>query len=113
MRKNTKGNTPTALPKFVDFPAQFTRQQVYGQEARDAIGVNRRITSALLTRSGRQLVEGFTPFDDKKCKLMDETLQRVTSYRDYAKACVELAEAARARLIVISKFLLGNEDGKA
>lgn len=86
-----KGSTGSEL----DFEAAMTKEDLHeGELNNEGVEQYRRITLALLTRSRIELVEGFKNNPD----LLIDTIDIVSSYIDYTKTLLSLAESAHARL---------------
>lgn len=104
--------TPTQKPakpkKRPSFKAVFTDEQVKSFEAdhNETWGVKRRLTMITLSRSSKQLMDGFAPMiaeDDGEA--FSSLLDQINDYRDHMKAGVELADAAMARLLWVGKYV--------
>lgn len=90
-----------AKPALINFAPALTWEQIENHEARTDIGVQRRLTLATLTKSGPELLAGFCAADDNGDTLI-AAVEQIGAHRDYLKACVELADAAYARLLIVA-----------
>ena len=86
------------------FTPALTWQQVEEHETRTDIGIHRRIMLATLTRSSQELLDGFA--DDETGDVLFSAVEQITAHRDYLTACIELADAAIARLFLTANALI-------
>ena len=86
------------------FSPALTWQQVEEHEARTDIGIHRRIMLATLTRSSQELIDGFS--EDENSDSLLSAVEQITAHRDYLTACIELADAACARLFLTANALI-------
>jgi hypothetical protein len=91
--RTSKGKDPLA------FGPVMTWEQIH--EAEREWAVTRHIALAALTRSGHQLAEGAWKDGDTFL----EILKQAMDYQGHAKAALEVAECAVARLITIGNVL--------
>lgn len=91
-----------SAPAPYAFTPALTWQQVEEHESRTDIGVNRRIMLATLTRSSQELIDGFSENSDA----LFSAVEQITAHRDYLTACIELADAAIARLFLTANALI-------
>jgi len=86
------------------FEAVFTQEQMneYEQKAQ-GFGVARRITTAVLTRSSKEMIEGFKDSPD----VLLESIEAIHVYMKHLEAAREMAECARARLLSVGKSTIG------
>jgi hypothetical protein len=115
LEHNTMANAKPARsrktkPPLIEFPAALTWEQVEDHEARNDIAVRRRLMLATLTRSGHELLAGFRKHDDN-CETLVATVEQIAAHRSYLKSCVELADAAYARLLVVADALIVETEG--
>lgn len=90
-----------AEPGKVTFDSVLTDQQVEEFEAAQTKrGVQRRVTLITLTRTKKQLVDGFCSDADHDVLL--ETIGHVSDYEKHCKALAELAATAVARLMAVA-----------
>ena len=108
--KAARSRKPKHAP--IDFAAALTWEQVEQHEARTDIGVQRRLTLATLTRSGPELLAGFSG-DDETGETLIAAVEQIGEHRDYLKACVELADAAYARLLIVADAIIHAEGATA
>lgn len=87
----------------LDFEPLMTRDQLRESEAEynETWGVKRRITMLALTLSRSEFLENHRASGNEPEVLLD-MIDHVDEYRTHLKAGLELAEAARARLLIVS-----------
>ncbi len=100
----------SAKQPLIDFAPALTWQQVEEHEARTDIGVQRRIMLATLTRSSQELFDAFSTDETSETLLL--IVEQITAHRDYLTACIEFADAACARLLIVADAIV-NAEGDA
>jgi hypothetical protein len=87
----------------MDFDAALTWEQVEKCE-KDDFGANRRALLATLTRSSKQLLEGFC--QSKSLAVLLTTIECIQDYQAHLKMLMELSECAEARLFAVAQIVL-------
>lgn len=92
-----------------DFGPVFTAEQIdtIDADCNEKWGQKRRMTLAVMSRSKAQLVEGFGV--DKGPDVLLDLLEDVMDFRNHMKDCLEMADSACARLLMVSEIVIGNE----
>jgi hypothetical protein len=97
--RRARGKDPLA------FGPALTFDQVQAHEARTDISLHRRVSLAILTRGGQELLKGFGSDADT----LLETIDLVTAHRDHMQSSLKLADAALARLLIVGTAMAKGE----
>jgi len=104
-RKTKSGYDPH---NHIGFKAEVTPERVLKVESAAAMqDINRRIVLSTMARSGPELVEFFR--DESNHDTLFFMLEATSGYIDYLKAAVDIAESARARLIVAGEVIASGQ----
>lgn len=99
------------VPELLAFDAELSMQQVNDREATAHLDDrNRRLMLAVLTRSGRQLYEGFST--DPDGSTIVEVVESIQTYEKQLQTLLELSGAAIARMLAVASVIL-QQDGAA
>lgn len=103
-------HSPTVHPNpLLAFEPILTPEQIQEREAINVNDVRRRIMLATLTRSGQQLLDGFT--NEESAGALMESIEQMEYYHEYLTALLEFTECASARLIVVADTIIEKLEG--
>lgn len=96
-------------PKLPEFEPVFTDEQVRQMEAdyNESWGEKRRLVMIALTRTPAQLVEGFTHLSGDA---FEELLAHMDDFKSHCMAGVEVAEAAKARMLAVGMYIANKHE---
>ncbi len=102
--------TRAKSPRLPAFKPVFTKDQVFHMEAdyNESWGVKRRLVMITLTRTPAQLAEGFATIEGEA---FSELLGHFDDFRNHCKAGMELAEVARARILLVGMYVADTTEG--
>ena len=96
-----------------DFEPVFTEEQVYKieDEYNTTWGVNRRIMMMVLSKSSKSITAMVDSIlsEDETAEAYFSMIEQMDNYEQHLKGGIELAQAARARLLLVGQHIAGDE----